>query len=72
MYRGICESGLDDFDMMLTGYAPAAAVVEAVANIATDLKNKAEQKGNPGSFFWGEFINRFQGAILRLGGVTVG
>ncbi|KAI5304286.1 putative pyridoxal kinase, partial [Ascosphaera pollenicola] len=50
MYQGICESGLDDFDVMLTGYAPTAAVVEALGDIAMDLKKKSEKA--PGSFFW--------------------
>lgn len=36
--------------MMLTGYAPSAAAVEAVGTIAQELKLKASLK--PGSFFW--------------------
>jgi pyridoxal/pyridoxine/pyridoxamine kinase len=36
--------------MMLTGYAPSAAAVEAVGTIAQELKLKATLK--PGSFFW--------------------
>jgi pyridoxal/pyridoxine/pyridoxamine kinase len=36
--------------MMLTGYAPSAAVVKAVGTIAQELKLKATLK--PGSFFW--------------------
>lgn len=40
--------------MLLSGYAPSAAAVEAVGLIAMDLKKKAEKQ--PGSFFWGEFL----------------
>ena len=36
--------------MMLTGYAPSAAAVEAIGTIAQELKLKATLK--PGSFFW--------------------
>jgi pyridoxine kinase len=36
--------------MMLSGYLPGAAAVEAVGTIARDLKYKATMK--PGSFFW--------------------
>ncbi|KAJ5121786.1 hypothetical protein N7448_002919 [Penicillium atrosanguineum] len=50
LYQGLCQSNLTDFDVMLSGYAPSAAAVEAVGNIAIDLKRKAEKK--PGSFFW--------------------
>jgi pyridoxine kinase len=52
LYQGLCQSNLTDFDVMLSGYAPSAAAVEAVGDIAIDLKRKAEKK--PGSFFWGE------------------
>ncbi|KAI5289162.1 putative pyridoxal kinase [Ascosphaera aggregata] len=50
LYAGICESGLDDFDVMLSGYAPTAEVVQAINDIAVDLRNKSEKA--PGSFFW--------------------
>lgn len=50
LYEGLRQSYLDDFDMMLSGYIPGAAAVEAVGRIAEDLKNKA--KARPGSFFW--------------------
>ena len=36
--------------MMLSGYLPGAASVEAVGSIGRDLKHKATKK--PGSFFW--------------------
>ena len=52
LYRGLCQSNLTDFDVMLSGYAPSAAAVESVGTIGIDLQQKAEQK--PGSFFWGE------------------
>ena len=44
------QSYLDRFDMMLSGYVPGAAAVEAVGNIAKELKTKSQAK--PGSFFW--------------------
>lgn len=50
LYEGLNQSGLDDFDMMLSGYLPGAASVEAAGKIARDLKYKATMK--PGSFFW--------------------
>ena len=36
--------------MMLSGYVPGAAALEAVGQIAQELKRKAQSK--PGSFFW--------------------
>ncbi|KAB8070278.1 Ribokinase-like protein [Aspergillus leporis] len=50
LYEGLCQSNLTDFDVMLSGYAPSAAAVEAVGTIGMDLQRKAEK--NPGSFFW--------------------
>ncbi|KAE8145828.1 Ribokinase-like protein [Aspergillus avenaceus] len=50
LYEGLCQSHLTDFDVMLSGYAPSAAAVEAVGAIGMDLQRKAEKK--PGSFFW--------------------
>ncbi|PSS27879.1 hypothetical protein M430DRAFT_32449 [Amorphotheca resinae ATCC 22711] len=50
LYEGLKESYLDDFNMMLSGYLPGAASVEAMGAIARDLKGKAATK--PGSFFW--------------------
>lgn len=51
LYEGLCQSHLTDFDVMLSGYAPSAAAVEAVGAIGLDLQRKAASK--PGSFFWG-------------------
>jgi pyridoxine kinase len=51
LYQGLCQSNLTDFDVMLSGYAPSAAAVEAVGAIGMDLKKKSEK---PGSFFWGK------------------
>jgi len=51
LYQGLCQSNLTDFDVMLSGYAPSAAAVEAVGAIGMDLKKKKAEK--PGSFFWG-------------------
>lgn len=50
LYEGLRQSYLDNFDMMLSGYIPGAAAVEAVGRIAEDLNAKA--KSRPGSFFW--------------------
>jgi pyridoxine kinase len=36
--------------MMLSGYIPGAAAVDAVSKIAKELQDKA--KASPGSFFW--------------------
>ena len=51
LYARLKQSYLTDFDMMLTGYAPNAKVVEAIGSIARDLKLKSSTKA--GSFFWG-------------------
>ncbi|ETS87939.1 hypothetical protein PFICI_01767 [Pestalotiopsis fici W106-1] len=50
LWEGLKQSYLDQFDMMLSGYVPGAAAVEAVGNIAKELKEKSRTK--PGSFFW--------------------
>ncbi|KAK8090036.1 pyridoxine kinase [Apiospora hydei] len=50
LWDGLKQSYLDRFDMMLSGYVPGAAAVEAVGNIAKELKKKSQAK--PGSFFW--------------------
>jgi pyridoxine kinase len=50
LYEGLKDSYLDDFQMMLSGYLPGAASVEAVGAIGRGLKYKATMK--PGSFFW--------------------
>lgn len=50
LYEGLKDSYLDDFHMMLSGYLPGAASVDAVGAIARELKYKATMK--PGSFFW--------------------
>ncbi|EYE93599.1 pyridoxal kinase [Aspergillus ruber CBS 135680] len=50
LYQGLCQSNLTDFDVMLSGYAPSAAAVEAVGAIGLDLQQKAQKA--PGSFFW--------------------
>ena len=49
----MCQSHLTGFDVMLSGYAPNAAAVEAVGAIGIDLQRKAKNK--PGSFFWGKY-----------------
>ncbi|KAI1489562.1 Ribokinase-like protein [Biscogniauxia mediterranea] len=50
LWEGLKQSYLDDFDVMLSGYVPGAAGVEAVGNIGKELKASSEKK--PGSFFW--------------------
>ncbi|OTB15569.1 hypothetical protein K445DRAFT_317832 [Daldinia sp. EC12] len=51
LWEGLRQSYLDDFDMMLSGYVPGAAAVEAVGNIGKELKHKSKDQ-KPGSFFW--------------------
>ncbi|KHN95356.1 pyridoxine kinase [Metarhizium album ARSEF 1941] len=50
LYRGLRQSYLDDFDMMLSGYIPGAEAVVAVGSIAKELREK--NKAQPGNFFW--------------------
>ena len=50
LYAGLTQSHLTDYDMLLTGFAPGAAAVNAVGQIARGLKLRAATK--PGSFFW--------------------
>ncbi|KAJ8129691.1 hypothetical protein O1611_g3939 [Lasiodiplodia mahajangana] len=50
LWDGLKNAHLDGFDMMLSGYVPGAAGVEAVGQIAQELKANAASK--PGSFFW--------------------
>ncbi|KAL2270080.1 hypothetical protein VTJ83DRAFT_2264 [Remersonia thermophila] len=52
LYRGLKQSYLDDFDMMLSGYVPGAAALEVVGRIGEELKRNAVAQGRPGSFFW--------------------
>ena len=53
LYQGLCQNYLTDFDVLLSGYAPSAAAVEAVGEIGMDLQRKSSKR--PGSFFWGAF-----------------
>lgn len=50
LYDGLKNAQLDNFDMMLSGYAPSAAVVEQVGKIARELRFRSTTKA--GSFFW--------------------
>ncbi|KAI1357086.1 Ribokinase-like protein [Xylaria sp. FL0043] len=50
LWDGLKQSHLDSFDMMLSGYVPGAAGVEAVGRIGKELKADAASK--PGTFFW--------------------
>jgi len=50
LYSGLQHSYLTDFDVLLSGYSPSADVVEAVGQIARDLRYRASV--HPGRFFW--------------------
>ncbi|KAL9613521.1 MAG: hypothetical protein Q9167_001963 [Letrouitia subvulpina] len=50
LYDGLKQSHLIDFDVVLSGYAPDAQVVEAIGVIGRDLKLRSSTK--EGSFFW--------------------
>lgn len=50
LWDGLKNARLDDFDMMLSGYCPSAALVEEVGRIAREIKSRSNTK--PGSFFW--------------------
>lgn len=57
LWAGLKQSYLDDFDMMLSGYVPGAAAVEAVGSIAKELRAKsaaaaADGRNGRRSFFW--------------------
>jgi pyridoxine kinase len=50
LYKGLKNVEHDDFDILISGYIPGAAAVEAVGAIARELQSKSYLK--PGSFFW--------------------
>ncbi|KAL1992522.1 hypothetical protein VTN49DRAFT_4554 [Thermomyces lanuginosus] len=50
LYEGLVQSYLTDFDVLLSGYTPTAEAVQAVGEIALDLKRRAAKKNRP--FFW--------------------
>jgi pyridoxine kinase len=50
LWEGLKQSHLDNFDVMLSGYIPGAAAVQAVGKIAQELRDKAKLR--PGGFFW--------------------
>ncbi|KAK1754914.1 pyridoxal kinase [Echria macrotheca] len=52
LFRGLKQSYLDDFDMMLSGYVPGAEALEAVGRIAKELRDVSRENQKPGSFFW--------------------
>jgi pyridoxine kinase len=56
LYDGLRQSDLTNFDVLLTGYMPSAEAVQAIGTIGRDIKFNAGTK--PGSFFWGEWIER--------------
>ncbi|ORY62189.1 Ribokinase-like protein [Pseudomassariella vexata] len=52
LWTGLRQSYLDTFDMMLSGYVPGAAAVEAVGTIAKELRAKNNNYKKGGGFFW--------------------
>lgn len=50
LYDGLKDCGLDDFDMLLTGYIPSEECVEAVGRIAKDMKERE------GGCFWRKWL----------------
>lgn len=50
LYQGLKDAELNNFDVMLSGYCPSAALVEQVGMIARERKLSVTT--NPGSFFW--------------------
>lgn len=50
LYAGLKNANLNNFDVMLSGYCPSAALVEQVGSIARERRAEASKK--PGSFFW--------------------
>lgn len=69
LYEGLCMSNLTDFDVMLSGYAPSAAAVEAVGSIGQDLQRKAAAR--PGSFFWGALSTYVSVVFTQLTAPTI-
>lgn len=53
LYEGLKQAGLNDFDLMLSGYCPTAEVVGQVGKIAREKRLSAATK--PGTFFWGKY-----------------
>lgn len=56
LYEGLRQSHLNDYNVLLSGYMPTAACIEAVGKIGRDLRFNAGTK--PGSFFWGTILRR--------------
>lgn len=52
LYDGLKSAQLNDFDVLLSGYCPSAALVEEVGKIGRELRSNATRKNRPGSFFW--------------------
>lgn len=50
LYKGLKDAHLNNFDVLLSGYCPSAAIIDEVGRIARERKLKASTK--PGSFFW--------------------
>lgn len=50
LYAGLKTARLDNFDMMLSGYCPSAALVHEIGKIGRDARLRSSTK--PGSFFW--------------------
>lgn len=53
LWTGLKEAGLDDFDVLLSGYCPSAAIVAEVGVIARELRaRRAAAAASDGKFFW--------------------
>lgn len=50
LYEGLKQSELNNFDMLLSGYAASKEMVAMVGKIARDIRRNTTLK--PGSFFW--------------------
>lgn len=50
LYQGLKDASLDDFDVLISGYCPSAALVEEVGKIAREIKFRNLTR--PGAFFW--------------------
>ena len=51
LFKGLKQSQLLDFDVLLSGYIPSAAVLGEVTKIAGELAWRRDTM-NPGAFFW--------------------
>ncbi|MCJ1405247.1 putative pyridoxal kinase [Xylographa trunciseda] len=59
LYDNLVANQLARFDVLLSGFAPSAAAVEAVGAIGRALRTASV--GKPGSFFWGGVLDPVMG-----------